>query len=160
MGPARSPAPYLSLPLPERRSAPAAFDPPAGGSAYAQDGGPPPGGGQGPSPEMRALFQAARGACAADAKTLCDGKAGREMMMCLRENADKVSAPCKDAMSKLPPVVRSPRASGRRRAGIGSAVHSPNFQGARSSGACLPDSIRWDAGCPCSPAPQKQRPSC
>ncbi len=72
------------------------------GAALAQEGGGPPAGGQGPSPEMRALFQAARDACAADAKTLCDGKAGREMMMCLRDNADKVSAPCKDAMSKLP----------------------------------------------------------
>ncbi len=85
----------------------------AAGAASAQEGagGPPPGGGQGPSPEMRALFQAARDACAADAKTLCDGKAGREMMMCLRENADKVSAPCKDAMSKLP--ARRPQPAGQ-----------------------------------------------
>jgi len=67
-------------------------------AAFAQEGG----GGQGASPERRALFQAAREACAADAKTYCDGKEGREMMMCLRENADKTSAPCRDAMSKLP----------------------------------------------------------
>ena len=31
-----------------------------------------------------------------------DGKAGRELMMCMRENTDKLSAPCKDAMSKMP----------------------------------------------------------
>ena len=70
----------------------------AAGAACAQEGG----GGGGPSPEMRALFQSVRDTCAADAKTLCDGKTGREMMMCLRENVEKVSAPCKDAMSKLP----------------------------------------------------------
>ncbi len=71
------------------------------GAAMAQEGGPPPGGG--PSPEMRALFQAAREACAADMKTLCGDKQGREAMMCMRQNADKASQPCKDAMSKLPP---------------------------------------------------------
>lgn len=67
------------------------------GSAFAQ----PPGGGP-PSPEMQAARQAMMQACAADAKTLCDGKQGREMMQCLRGSADKVSAPCKDAMSKMP----------------------------------------------------------
>nr|MEA2796859.1 hypothetical protein [Phenylobacterium sp.] len=70
-----------------------------GGAAFAQEA---PGGGQGPTPEMQAARQAMRQACAADAKTLCDGKMGREEMMCMRENADKISAPCKDAMSKMP----------------------------------------------------------
>jgi hypothetical protein len=71
------------------------------GSAFAQ----PPGGGGGgggPNPEMQAARQAMMQACSADMKTLCDGKAGREMMMCMRDNADKASAPCKDAMSKMP----------------------------------------------------------
>ena len=68
-----------------------------GTAAFAQD--PPPGG---PSPEMRAARQAMMEACAADMKTLCDGKERRELMMCMRDNADKVSAPCKDAMSKMP----------------------------------------------------------
>ncbi len=77
----------------------------AASAACAQEGAPS----GGPSPEMRALFQSVRDTCAADAKTLCDGKAGREMMMCLRENADKVSAPCKDAMSKLPARPPQPR---------------------------------------------------
>lgn len=70
------------------------------GSAFAQP--PAGGGGGGPSPEMQAARQAMMQACSADMKTLCDGKAGREMMMCMRENADKTSAPCKDAMSKMP----------------------------------------------------------
>jgi hypothetical protein len=75
------------------------------GSAFAQ---PPPGGGPGgpPSPEM----QAARQACAADMKTLCDGKEGREAMMCMRDAGDKVSAPCKDAMTKMMAARRPPPA--------------------------------------------------
>ncbi|MDB5444527.1 MAG: hypothetical protein JWP73_2903 [Phenylobacterium sp.] len=77
----------------------------AGGSALAQE--PGPGGGGGLSPEVRAAREAVRTACAADFKTFCDGKQGREMMMCLRDNADKTSQPCKDAMAKMPP--RQPR---------------------------------------------------
>ena len=63
------------------------------GSAVAQNA---------PSPEMQAAREAMTKACAADAKTLCDGKTGRELNMCLRENTDKASAPCKEAMSKMP----------------------------------------------------------
>jgi hypothetical protein len=73
-----------------------------GGSAFAQQPAPGGGGGGGQSPEMAAARQAMREACAADFKTLCDGKEGREAMMCLRDNADKASAGCKDAMSKMP----------------------------------------------------------
>jgi hypothetical protein len=69
------------------------------GAAFAQ---PPAGGGGGPSPEMQAARAAMMQACSADMKTLCDGKTGREAFMCLRENQDKASAPCKDAMSKMP----------------------------------------------------------
>jgi hypothetical protein len=43
-------------------------------------------------------------------KTLCDGKEGREAMMCMREAGDKVSAPCKDAMSKMMAARRPPPA--------------------------------------------------
>jgi multidrug efflux system membrane fusion protein len=46
--------------------------------------------------------QAMMKACAADAKTLCAGKEGRELSMCLRENADKLGGPCKAAMAKMP----------------------------------------------------------
>jgi hypothetical protein len=41
-------------------------------------------------------------------KTLCDGKTGREAMMCIRDSADKVSAPCKDAMAKMMAARRPP----------------------------------------------------
>jgi hypothetical protein len=69
------------------------------GAAVAQPG---PGGGGPPSPEMQAARAAMREACAADLKTLCDGKEGREAMMCLmRDNADKASQGCKDAIAKM-----------------------------------------------------------
>jgi hypothetical protein len=51
---------------------------------------------------MMAARQAMREACAADMKTMCQGKEGREAMMCMmRDNADKASQPCKDAMAKM-----------------------------------------------------------
>jgi hypothetical protein len=71
-----------------------------GGAAFAQEQAPPAAGGA--SPEMLAARQAMRAACASDFQTLCSGKQGREAMMCLRDNADKVSAGCKDAMAKMP----------------------------------------------------------
>jgi len=55
-----------------------------------------------PSPEVQAARDAMRKACAEDSKTLCGDKQGREMMQCMRANADKLSAGCKDAMAKLP----------------------------------------------------------
>jgi hypothetical protein len=72
-----------------------------GTAAFAQT--PPPGGGGGPapSPEMQAARKAMMEACAADRQTLCADKQGREAMMCMRDNADKLSAPCKDAMAKM-----------------------------------------------------------
>ena len=70
-----------------------------GGSALAQEA---PGGPPAPTPEQQAARQAMRQACAADMKTFCDGKEGRDRMMCMRENSDKLSAPCKDAMAKMP----------------------------------------------------------
>jgi len=72
------------------------------GSAFAQEPAPPPGGGQGPSPEMMAARQAMRAACASDMQTLCAGKMGREMMMCMRESHDKLSDGCKEAIAKMP----------------------------------------------------------
>jgi hypothetical protein len=63
---------------------------------------PQGGGGGAPSPEVQAARDAMRQACAADVKTLCDGKQGREMMMCMRDNAEKLSGPCKEAMSRMP----------------------------------------------------------
>jgi len=69
------------------------------GAAFAQA----PGGGQAPSPEAQAARQAMMQACAADFKTLCDGKEGREAFMCLRQaDPAKVSQGCKDAVAKMP----------------------------------------------------------
>ena len=55
-----------------------------------------------PSPQMQAARQAVRQSCANDMHTYCADKKGREAMMCLRSNSDKVSADCKDALAKLP----------------------------------------------------------
>jgi hypothetical protein len=55
-----------------------------------------------PSPEMQAAREAMLKACDADIKSTCAGKQGREMGACLRENSDKLSAGCKDAMAKMP----------------------------------------------------------
>jgi len=77
-----------------------------GGAALAQP--PAGGGGQSPSPEVQAARQAMMQACAADMKSNCDGKTGREMMMCMRDAGDKVSAPCKDAMAKMMAARRPP----------------------------------------------------
>ncbi|WP_372784359.1 efflux RND transporter periplasmic adaptor subunit [Phenylobacterium sp.] len=68
---------------------------PAGGGA----GG---GGGFTPSPEFAAARQAMVQACGGDMKKLCPGQEGREAFMCLRQNTDKASGACKDAMAKMP----------------------------------------------------------
>ncbi len=53
------------------------------------------------SPAVQAARQTMTTQCAADMKTDCDGKTGREMMQCMRENSDKVSDGCKSAMQAL-----------------------------------------------------------
>ncbi|HTY50530.1 MAG TPA: hypothetical protein VMB48_12650 [Steroidobacteraceae bacterium] len=55
-----------------------------------------------PSPEMQAAREAMRKACADDMKNLCGDKQGREAFACMRENSDKLSQGCKDAMAKMP----------------------------------------------------------
>jgi hypothetical protein len=67
----------------------------AASAVYAQGGG-------GLSPEVHAARDAVRKACTAEAQSLCAGKAQREMMICLRDNSAKLSAPCAEAMSKMP----------------------------------------------------------
>ncbi len=52
------------------------------------------------SPDVAAARDAVNKACANEAA--CTGKTGREMFQCLRTNTDKLSAPCKDALAKLP----------------------------------------------------------
>ena len=67
-----------------------------GTAAFAQDAARPA-----PTPEMQAAHKAVMESCAADRETLCSGKQGRDAMVCMRENAEKLSAPCKDAMTKM-----------------------------------------------------------
>jgi hypothetical protein len=69
----------------------------AAGSVQAQT----PGGGSPPSAGREAARAAVLKACDADIKSLCANQQGRQVMMCLRNNADKLGADCKDAMSKL-----------------------------------------------------------
>ncbi len=76
------------------------------GGAYAQA----PAGGGAPSPEAQAARAAMMKACSADATTLCAGKTGRDLNMCLRDNNDKLSPDCKDAMSKIPARPAAPPA--------------------------------------------------
>jgi hypothetical protein len=64
-----------------------------------------------PSPEVQAARKAMRQACAGDVQSLCAGQRGREAMMCLRQNAEKVSSPCKEAIAKAPGRRQRPRAA-------------------------------------------------
>jgi multidrug efflux system membrane fusion protein len=70
------------------------------------------GGGFAPSPEMRAARQAVTQACAADIQKFCAGQDGREAIACLRQKADQASAPCKDALAKMPARQRPPGGDG------------------------------------------------
>jgi len=63
-----------------------------------------------PPPASKAEMKAARAQmqkiCAADIKTLCDGKVKLDLMMCMRANMSKASQPCQRAaaaMSKRAP---------------------------------------------------------
>jgi hypothetical protein len=55
-----------------------------------------------PSPDAQAARAALHKACQSDMQALCADKRGREAMQCLRSNTDKLSADCKDAISKMP----------------------------------------------------------
>jgi multidrug efflux system membrane fusion protein len=79
-----------------------------GGGGYAGAGGGGGAQGGGGSPEMAAARQAAMQACGADMTKLCPGQQGREAFMCLRQNTDKASAACKDALAKMPHRQPSP----------------------------------------------------
>lgn len=77
--------------------------PQPGPPAQADQGGQGQGGGGfTPSPQMQAAREAVRQACGADIQKLCGGAEGREAMMCLRKNADQVSAGCQAVLAKLP----------------------------------------------------------
>ncbi|HXW73625.1 MAG TPA: hypothetical protein VEK10_02315 [Steroidobacteraceae bacterium] len=61
----------------------------ASGNAYAQSN---------TGQEDRAVARA----CKADAEHMCAGMTGQQMQQCLKTNQQKLSANCKDAVSKLP----------------------------------------------------------
>jgi len=88
----------------------------------------------------------AQQACAADAKKLCGGKQGREMMRCIRQNQDKVSAGCKAAVS------------GRGRAGSteGGGSGSGASRSAGAPAAAAPAGEAPSAQAPDAPSPQAQ----
>jgi hypothetical protein len=69
----------------------------AAASAQAQT---PPAGSPSPA-DRQAAREAIAKACDADIKSYCSDQHGRELMMCLRTNADKVSPGCKDAMASM-----------------------------------------------------------
>jgi putative AlgH/UPF0301 family transcriptional regulator len=65
--------------------------------------------GQDVPPEVQAERDAVRQACATDAQTYCGGPVEHARMMCIRQNADKLSHACKEALARLPPHGPSPR---------------------------------------------------
>jgi multidrug efflux system membrane fusion protein len=83
-------------------ASPAADGPAAGAAQVSGSAGQAAAGGFTPSPQMQAARQAIRQACGGDVQKLCAGAEGREAMMCLRQNADQLSAGCKAAVAKLP----------------------------------------------------------
>ena len=60
--------------------------------------------------DLRSAQREVRQACAADLRSFCDGKRGRERGDCLRDNREKFSSSCQDAMRN----VRSARQAQRR----------------------------------------------
>src|SRR5215208_4830527 len=60
--------------------------------------------------DLRSARREVRQACAADLRSFCDGKRGRERGDCLRDNQEKFSSSCQDAMRN----VRSARQAQRR----------------------------------------------
>jgi hypothetical protein len=54
------------------------------------------------APDRAALQAAARTACDAEIKSMCSDKQGGQVFACLRQNVDKASSDCKDALAKVP----------------------------------------------------------
>ena len=60
--------------------------------------------------DLSSARREARQVCAADLRSFCDGKSGRERGDCVRDNQEKFSSACRDAMRDL----RSARQAQRR----------------------------------------------
>ena len=78
-----------------------AFAQPPSGGPPAQSTVPQPAGPSTGHGDARAAMEAAKTACQGDMQTLCAGKTGRDAMMCMHENRDKLSAGCKDAVERM-----------------------------------------------------------
>ena len=75
--------------------------PPSAPSSTMSQGG---GAGMTPSPAMQAARAKMREMCAADLKTFCADKTpgpGGGLMQCVRDNAAKMSDPCKAALAEM-----------------------------------------------------------
>jgi hypothetical protein len=68
------------------------------GIAQAQTASPAPPA----SPDAASARAQVREACASDVQKLCPDLQGREVRKCLRQNLEKASAACRDAVSKAP----------------------------------------------------------
>ena len=64
--------------------------------------------------DLRAAGRAMRLACAADLRSFCDGKRGRERGACLRDNREKLSSGCQDALGDLRNARQAQRRGGNR----------------------------------------------
>jgi hypothetical protein len=64
--------------------------------------------------DLRSAQREARQACAADLRSFCDGKRGRERGDCLRDNQEKFSSACRDAMRDLRSVRQAQRRGGNQ----------------------------------------------
>lgn len=64
--------------------------------------------------DLRSAQRATRQACAGDLRSFCDGKTGRERGACMRDNREKFSSTCQDALSDLRSARQAQRGGGRR----------------------------------------------
>jgi hypothetical protein len=64
--------------------------------------------------DRRSDRREARQACAADLRSFCDGKRGRERRDCVRDNQEKFSSACRDAMRDLRGARQAQRRGGNQ----------------------------------------------
>ncbi len=64
--------------------------------------------------DLSSARREARQVCVADLRSFCDGKRGRERGDCLRDNQEKFSSACRDAMRDLRSVRQAQRRGGNQ----------------------------------------------
>ncbi|RWH82171.1 MAG: hypothetical protein EOQ86_09370 [Mesorhizobium sp.] len=52
-------------------------------------------------PEPETTVRILQQTCEADIRAICTGKRGDDAIVCIRENAERVSAPCKEVITKM-----------------------------------------------------------